>query len=87
MQIKLKPQYFSMLRELWNNYTSIASDSYEYMNSKTSYINEFYIYFGWLTELRQVKMSNFMYKSKRNRSYLWHNGTRLIKSVTTENQP
>lgn len=106
MQIKLKPQYFSMLRELWDNYTSIASVSYGYMNSKTSYINEFYIsilakllcanflerkalnsnavelksivdgsffanhqlvnfaeydYFGWLTELRQVKMSNFMY--------------------------
>ena len=32
-----------MLRELWDNYTSIASVSYEYMNSKSSYIYEFYI--------------------------------------------
>lgn len=42
-QIEKKPDYFGMLRELWDNYTSIASVSYEYMNSKTSYIHEFYI--------------------------------------------
>lgn len=42
-QIEKNPSYFKMLRELWDNYTSIASVSYEYMNSKTSYINEFYI--------------------------------------------
>lgn len=42
-QIEKKPDYFKMLKELWDNYTSIASVSYEYMNSKVSYINEFYI--------------------------------------------
>lgn len=42
-QIEKKPDYFRMLRELWDNYTSIASVSYEYMNSKISYIHEFYI--------------------------------------------
>ena len=43
MHIEKKPSYFNMLRELWDNYTSIASVSYEYMNSKSSYIYEFYI--------------------------------------------
>lgn len=43
VHIEKKPNYFNMLRELWDNYTSIASVSYEYMNSKSSYIYEFYI--------------------------------------------
>lgn len=61
MQIESKPQYFSMLRKLWDNYTSIASVSYEYMNSKTSYINEFYI-----SILAKLLCANFLERKALN---------------------
>ena len=60
-QIEKKPNYFKMLRELWDNYTSIASVSYEYMNSKTSYINEFYI-----SILAKLLCANFLERKAIN---------------------
>lgn len=60
-QIEKKPNYFKMLRELWYNYTSIASVSYEYMNSKESYINEFYI-----SILAKLLCANFLERKAIN---------------------
>lgn len=60
-QIGLKPDYFNMLRELWDNYTSIASVSYEYMSSKASYINEFYI-----SILAKLLCANFLERKALN---------------------
>lgn len=62
-QIEKKPSYFKMLRELWDNYTSIASVSYEYMNSKISYINEFYI-----SILAKLLCANFLERRAINSS-------------------